>query len=250
MIGSRATTRSGVCTRALALRSAISAIMVPNTVVPVAVHRARNSVFQATPQRSPPARQFSPQTRSLPMRSCSASKDHWPCSLRNAPCSALTTGNAMNSSSSTEQPTTAEATNRSPLKNPSRATPEGRDHHQRQQGHERTDTDAELVERQFAEPAVEDLERPAFGADHEAAGQQSAETQYPAREEPASLCLARWYGQADGGHNQPQHAQQQPDAVRAPGSAPDRWPSRAHSGLWDSTVYQAVSWIAYQGNMR
>ena len=64
MIGSSASTFSGLrqplCCRArLAARSAC-----PARVVPAAVSRARNSVFQATPQRTPPARQPRPQTRS------------------------------------------------------------------------------------------------------------------------------------------------------------------------------------------
>ena len=125
-MGSKATTRSGVWMRRLALRSAIRAIMVPSTVVPVAVHSARNRVFQATPQRTPPARHARPQTRSLPMRWYSAMTDQWPSSFRKAPYRALVTGNAMNMTSSTEHPTTAEAMNRSPLKKPRRATPKAK----------------------------------------------------------------------------------------------------------------------------
>jgi len=53
MIGSSARMPSGRLSRA-APRSARSAIIVPSTVVPAAVSRARKSVFQATPQRTPP----------------------------------------------------------------------------------------------------------------------------------------------------------------------------------------------------
>ena len=116
MMGSKAITRKGVWMRALALRSAIKAIIVPKMVVPVAVSSARKSVFHATPQRTPPTRQFRPQTRSLPMRLNRAVMDQRPSSVRNAPYRALVTGNAMNKSSITEQPSTADAMNRSPLK--------------------------------------------------------------------------------------------------------------------------------------
>ncbi len=122
-MGNSAITRSGVCTRGPALRSAISAIIVPSTVVPTAGSNARNSVFQATPQRTPPARQFRPHTRSLPMRLKIAPNDPRPTSVKNAPYSALVTGNAMNSTRITEQPNTADAMKRSPLKYPLRATP-------------------------------------------------------------------------------------------------------------------------------
>jgi hypothetical protein len=75
------------------------------------------------------------------------------------------------------------------------------------------DADTELVQRQFTEPPVEDLERPAFGADHEAAGQQSAETQQtpPARNQ-RPCALPGGTARPTPPH-QPQHAQEQPDAV-------------------------------------
>ena len=92
-------------------------------VVPVAVSSARNSVFHATPQRTPPVRQFKPHTRSLPMRSKMAVIDQRPSSFKNAPYSALVTGKAMNITSMTAQPNTAEAMNKSPLKKPLRARP-------------------------------------------------------------------------------------------------------------------------------
>jgi hypothetical protein len=67
--GQQAITRSGPCTRGPALRSASRAIMVPMMTVPVAVSSARNKRVPGHPQRTPPARQLKPQTRSLPMRS-------------------------------------------------------------------------------------------------------------------------------------------------------------------------------------
>ena len=91
MMGSMASTRSGPCRRTLP-RSAISAIMVPRMVVPVAVSRASMSVFQATPQRTPPATQPTPQLRSLAMRVHSAGSDHAPSSVSKAACSAFVTG--------------------------------------------------------------------------------------------------------------------------------------------------------------
>ncbi len=115
MIGSRASTFSDRPSRLLP-RSAYSAISVPITVVPAAVSRARNSVFQATPQRTPPARQPRPQTRSCARRSASAAKDGCPASSRKAPSRLLPTGSATNSSSSALHSTTAPATNRSPRK--------------------------------------------------------------------------------------------------------------------------------------
>ena len=249
MIGNRATTRSGVCTRALALRSAISAIMVPSTVVPVAVQRARNSVFQATPQRSPPTRQFSPQTRSLPMRSCSASRDHCPCSLRKAPCNALTTGNAMNSSSSTEQPTTAEATNRSPLKKPSRATPKAAIITSASKA-----TKAPMpIPNWFSASSPNPLlrisnDQPLAPIMKPLASSPPKPNTPPARNQrPCAL---------PGGTARPMAATTSPSTPR---SSQTRWCARictrplAVSGpprTWPSTVYQAVSWIAYQGRTR
>ena len=109
--------------RGPALRSAISAIMVPNMVVVAAVIKPKNNVFHATPQRWPPAKQFKPQMRSLPMRSKIAVIDHLPSSVKNAPYSALETGKAMNKSNNTAQPNTADAMNKSPLKKPRRAMP-------------------------------------------------------------------------------------------------------------------------------
>ena len=123
MMGSSATTRKGVCTRGPALRSASSAIMVPMITVPVAVSSAKNKVFQATPQRTPPLRQLRPQMRSWPMRSKIAENAHCPSSFKKAPYKALVTGKAINNNNNTEQLTTAEAMNKSPLKNPRRATP-------------------------------------------------------------------------------------------------------------------------------
>ena len=61
--------------------------------------------------------------RSLPMRSKIAVNDHLPSSVKNAPYSALETGNAMNISNKTVQLKTADAMNKSPLKKPRRAMP-------------------------------------------------------------------------------------------------------------------------------
>ena len=122
MIGSSASAFNGLARRR-GPRSANSAIKVPISVVPVAVINARNSVFQATPQRTPPARQARPQTRSWPSRSAKAPADHWPASSSNAPTSALATGSATNRASKVLHSSTAQATNRSPLNAPNRARP-------------------------------------------------------------------------------------------------------------------------------
>ena len=96
---------------------------VPSSVVLVAVIKPRNSVFQATPQRWPPARHDRLKLRSCAMRSHTTASENGPSSRKNAADSALSTGNTMNSASRLPQPTTAAATNRSPLKKPRRATP-------------------------------------------------------------------------------------------------------------------------------
>ncbi len=79
MIGSSASTRSGVCQR-LPPRSAIRAISVPRKVVPAAVSSASTSVFHATPQRTPPARHPRPQTRSVNTRTKKAASERCPSS--------------------------------------------------------------------------------------------------------------------------------------------------------------------------
>ena len=61
MIGSTVSMRSAPLRRK-PVRVAISAKARPSTVEPTPTSTARNSVFQATPQRRPPARQSSPQT--------------------------------------------------------------------------------------------------------------------------------------------------------------------------------------------
>ncbi|MDT4825186.1 hypothetical protein FQZ97_584630 [compost metagenome] len=91
MIGSSASTRNAPCPRRLP-RSAISAISVPRKVVPAAVSSASTSVFHATPQRTPPARQPRPQMRSVNTRAAKAAIDHCPSSLKKAPDSARLTG--------------------------------------------------------------------------------------------------------------------------------------------------------------
>lgn len=91
MIGSSASTRSAPWPRLLP-RSAIKAIRVPRKVVPAAVSSASTSVFQATPQRTPPARQPTPQMRSANTRAAKAVIDQRPSSSRKAPASALLTG--------------------------------------------------------------------------------------------------------------------------------------------------------------
>ena len=115
MIGSSASTLSGLV-NCFDPRSAYSAIKVPMNVVPAAVISARNSVFQATPQRTPPTRQPSPHTRSCARRSASAPSEKLPSSARNAPIRLLPTGSATKSNSSALQNTTAPATKRSPRK--------------------------------------------------------------------------------------------------------------------------------------
>jgi hypothetical protein len=109
MMGSKASTFSGLLRRLLP-RSAYSAISVPMMVVPVAVSSARKSVFQATPQRTPPTRQDRPQTRSLPRRSPSAVTEGAPLSSMKAPIRLLATGRATKSSSSAAHSSTAPAT--------------------------------------------------------------------------------------------------------------------------------------------
>ena len=105
-------------------RSATSASIVPSTVVPTAVSKARKSVFQATPQRTPPARQPRPQVRSWPSRSANAASEKRPASSRKAPASATATGRATNSSSRAAQSTTEPATNASPRNRPVPARPQ------------------------------------------------------------------------------------------------------------------------------
>ncbi len=122
MIGKSARALSGRFRR-VAPRSATSAIMVPRSVVPVAVNRARKSVFQATPQRSPPARQPRPQTGSVAIRPASATSENRPVSSTNAPARARATGKATKSSSSATQQTIALAVKASPRTQPSLAVP-------------------------------------------------------------------------------------------------------------------------------
>ena len=248
MMGNSATTRKGPCRRALAPRSAISAIMVPSAVVPVAVHSARNKVFQATPQRWPPARHDSPQTRSLPMRSCKASSDHCPCSFRNAPCRALTTGKAMNSTSSTEQPTTAEATNRSPLKKPSRATP-----------NDEIITSASRA-RKAPMPMPNWLRsnspshRLRNSNDHPRAPIMKPNASRPANPSTPPASNQRPWA-LPGGTARPMAATHNPARPTASHTRP--WARiwtmplavSAPPKICPITVYQAVSWIAYQGRM-
>lgn len=97
-----------------------------------------------------------------------ADSAHCPSSLMNAPDSALATGKAMNSASSAEQQTTAEATNRSPSTTET-GQAERRDHHQGEQYDETAHAHAELVDRQFAKICIEPFERPASCADQETA---------------------------------------------------------------------------------
>jgi len=122
MIGSIASTFNVRVARWV-VRSAISAISVPSTVVLVAVMSPRNKVFNATPHRCPPVRQASPKLRSLAMRSKTTVAANWPSSVRNALASALRMGKTMNRASRPAQPSTAAATNRSPRKKPRRAKP-------------------------------------------------------------------------------------------------------------------------------
>ncbi len=103
--------------------SANNAISVPRNVVLAAVVSPRNSVFHATPQRWPPARQSSPKLRSLATRSTIAPRTNWPSSAKKALLSAFSTGKTMNSASSPAAARTAPATKRSPLNQPRRARP-------------------------------------------------------------------------------------------------------------------------------
>jgi hypothetical protein len=91
MMGSIASTFRGFCSR-VPPRSAHSAISVPITVVPAAVSSARYSVFQATPQRVPPATQPSPQMRSVERRSTSEPGAHSPMSSYRPEVSERSTG--------------------------------------------------------------------------------------------------------------------------------------------------------------
>ena len=126
MRGSSASPFSRRRVRPPAPRSAHSAMKLPSTVVLRAVSAARNSVFQATPQRTPPTTHASPQTRSLPMRAARAARaasEAWPASSTKAPASDCSTGHATNSSSAALHTTTAEATKGSARKAPRRAMP-------------------------------------------------------------------------------------------------------------------------------
>ena len=116
MIGSMANALSGFFKRLLLPRSATKAISVPSTVVPAAVSKAKNKVFHATPQLTPPAKQPSPQTRTVPMRSHTAPNANSPPSLYSAAISDLPTGNTTNKANKAVQPITEADTNTSPRK--------------------------------------------------------------------------------------------------------------------------------------
>ncbi len=122
MMGSIATTRSGRAKRRWP-RSAARAMSVPSKVVVAAVSTPRNKVFQATPQREPPATQARLKLRSLAMRATNRAMASRPSSSMKAPASAFITGKTMNRASSAAAQTTQAETNRSPRKKPRRARP-------------------------------------------------------------------------------------------------------------------------------
>jgi hypothetical protein len=88
-----------------------------------AVSRPRNSVFQATPQRTPPARQPRPKLRSLKMRATKAVSDQLPVFADEGAGQRLEHRVDDEQRQQAPQPTTAAATNRSPRKKPRRAMP-------------------------------------------------------------------------------------------------------------------------------
>jgi hypothetical protein len=65
---------------------------VPSSVVVAAVASARKSVFQATPQRTPPARHERPKVRSCASRSANVAGERCRASSKNALASAFVTG--------------------------------------------------------------------------------------------------------------------------------------------------------------
>ena len=192
MIGSRAITRSGVWMRAA--RAALG-----HQRHHGAQHRGAGGRAAAPgtacsrPRRSARRRPGSPGPRPARCRCARTGPmtDQCPSSVRKAPYSALVTGNAMNSSSSTEQPTTAEAMNRSPLKKPRRATPNAAIITSASRATKAPMPMPNWLTASVAQCAVEALERPAFGADHEATDHQPGKTQQAARQQPAAPAPCR-----------------------------------------------------------
>jgi uncharacterized caspase-like protein len=129
MMGSSAITFSGLNPRSGAALGH-QAIMVPMMVVPVAVSRRENKVFQATPQRTPPVTQLKPQTRSWPTRSKIAPSDQLTVFVQKAPYSALSHRKGDEQCQQHRAAHHAAATNRSPLKKPRRAMPKAVHHDQ------------------------------------------------------------------------------------------------------------------------
>ena len=186
MIGSSASAFSGRFSRC-APRSATSAIIVPSTVVPVAVSSARNSVFQATPQRTPPARQPRPQLRSLKTRSTSARE------RRVAGVVDEGAGERLGHRQRDEQREQHAAQHHRAGGEGVAAEPaESRDadaeqHQQRQQRQRAAQADARLPGRQRAEQPRQRVEGPAGRADRETAGQDAGRAEQRGRREPRPL---------------------------------------------------------------
>jgi hypothetical protein len=129
-------------------------------------------VFQATPQRTPPARQDRPQTRSWPSAR-PAPSDRRRRLVEEGADQAL--GHRQRDEQQQQRRCTA------PPRRPRRGRPEeaqprhaGAQQHQQRQQHQRTAQPMPNCPRQVTEQAAERLERPAGGADGEAAGQQPA----------------------------------------------------------------------------
>jgi hypothetical protein len=136
-----------------------------------------------------------------------------PSSRKKAALNALSTGNTMNSASRLAQPTTAAATNRSPLKNPRRATPNAASMSSAVSATKPPQPMPGWRAPSSPKAAVRAFERPAARTDGESrwpAAPANPGSRRPAAQRPGAG--PRALQRADGGHQQAQQAQPQPGA--------------------------------------
>jgi hypothetical protein len=197
--------------RRLALRSAISAIMVPSRVVPVAVHKARN---KRVPRHA--AAHTAGQTPQAPdpLVADALIEGHQgpvPVLVQEGAIQGLADRESDEHHQQHRAPHHGRRDEQVAFEKAASRHATSEDHHQREQGNERADPDAELIDRERPPGGIEGCERPALGADHEATHDQSGTPEQAACQKPKALRLAWRPLQAYGRHGEAGQTAEQPD---------------------------------------
>ena len=215
-IGSTVSTRS-VFLKRKPVRVAISAKARPSAVVPAPQHSARNSVFQATPQRPPPDRQRRLQIFAVASRSTSSAGMKTP-----SPSWKACDQDAQDRPGGEQQDRGGHGRHRAGDEGVAaeRAAQRQADREQRQQRdqHDRgAGADADLAAFHLAEQRVEPAGGPAAQADAEGLGGEQHESDGCDDNEQRAAPLARHGRQAEGdGRGERQQDRRQPPLGRAP----------------------------------